>query len=253
MLLRWCCALLLSLPAWGCSCVGWPSAKDAWETSPLVFLSAVEKQIHRPLIPLTFTGSRLPGCEFSEAYRGTRLTKSCSSRPATAHRSSRKVDATLHPTTAEGVWEAPGCHRSRSMAQAADDLLFLRALPASERGNRLSGTVELYENSLEEGFRRSRAPGGVKITITGEAGALTTLTNADGAYELYGLTPGTYKIDISIPDHLTLRFPIVQGRANGARRPDQIVVDRSSGTSVDFVLMADNGMAGQVFDPGAPL
>ena len=35
-----------------------------------------------------------------------------------------------------GFWVAPGCHRSRSLATAADDLLFLRALPKSATTNR---------------------------------------------------------------------------------------------------------------------
>ena len=53
----------------------------------------------------------------------------------------------LHPGQMQGSWVAPACHRSRSISDAADDLSFLRGLPASARGNRTSAFRSLTSNA----------------------------------------------------------------------------------------------------------
>jgi len=165
-----------------------------------------------------------------------------------------RIVAYLHPTAEPGIWNAPGCHRTRALSSAADDLLFLRALPGSARQNRLSGEVTLYEESLEEGFRRERGLAGIRVTVTGDGEPIVTTTNADGVYELYGLPPGQYKVDMAPPRGLKLNFAMEQG-GDWRMQGKQIVdLDRASGASVDFVLMADNEMGGRVLDPaGRPL
>src|SRR5580692_121459 len=114
----------------------------------------------------------------------------------TARRSSRAVPGYCFICTdseKSGVWEAWGCHRSRDIGSAADDLLFLRKLPVSARQNRLSGETEVYENAVPGGFRRVGVLPGVRVTAEKEGGApLNTFTNADGVYEFYDLPPGDY-------------------------------------------------------------
>ena len=148
-----------------------------------------------------------------------------------------------------------GCHRSRDLESAADDLLFLRKLPVSAKQNRLSGEIELYENAVPGGFRRVGVLPGVKVTAGKEGSApLNTFTNADGVYEFYDLPPGTYKVTIDTPKGLRLDFPMVTGRRKPGLRDTTIEIGADSGVSVGFVLMADTRITGKVFDPdGKPM
>src|SRR5260370_6523097 len=66
---------------------------------------------------------------------------------------------------------------------AADDLLFLHALPESLKRTRLSGEVDLYEQSPAEGFRRQRPLAGVRVTIAGQSSVTEAFTDRDGLYE----------------------------------------------------------------------
>ena len=62
--------------------------------------------------------------------------------------------STLDRDATSGSWYVPPCsHSLGSAAPGGDDLLFLRKLPQSAKGTRLSGEVELYEDSPKEAFR----------------------------------------------------------------------------------------------------
>ncbi|MBS1858682.1 MAG: carboxypeptidase regulatory-like domain-containing protein [Acidobacteria bacterium] len=156
----------------------------------------------------------------------------------------------LHPGDEKGTWVAPGCHRSRDAADAADDFLFLRALPGSLKATRISGEVELYERSPSAGFRRQRPLAGLRVRIAGDRSIKEAFTNADGVYEVYGMPGGRYKVDVEVPPRMKLDLAINSGRQNFAQKPGEIELRENSGVGVSFVLMSDNRMSGRVLGPG---
>ena len=131
----------------------------------------------------------------------------------------------------------PSCYRSPPANYAADDLLFLRALPGSADGNRLSGRVQFFEGSPGQGLRNSKNLADCRITISGKGRRIEAHTNADGVYEVYNLAPGSYRVDVEVPPG-RLRIPLVLGRPD--LRDTEIEMQQGSGIQVDFWLVADD-------------
>ncbi len=157
------------------------------------------------------------------------------------------------------AWEAHGCHRTRVLADAADDLLFLRNLPRSAASNRLSGVVSHFEDSHAGDFRKVAAIAGLTVKISGKDGPREAVTDADGVYEVYGLPPGDYTVGINPPPGLKIKFPMFAGAAiKGFARTRldsaSVTLNERSAASVDFVLVEDTSISGKVLDPdGRPM
>jgi protocatechuate 3,4-dioxygenase beta subunit len=250
--------LLGSAQLFGCVCAGWPSAKDAWQGSPVVFLGYVESiqpvesaKGFEPQTAVVRVDEAFKGSRRGQTFKLSQEGNDCSPK----FKAGERVLFYLFPAETAGLWNAPGCHRSRDLDSAADDLLFLRHLPDSAHGNRLSGEIEVYENSGPNGFQRSGGLPGVTVTISSEKGApIRTATNGDGVYEVYGLPPGTYKVDIEVPKGLRIYFPLITGKRLPGDKKASATLGPDSGVSVGFVLMADTRISGRVLDPrGKPM
>jgi hypothetical protein len=153
-----------------------------------------------------------------------------------------------------GDWQVPWC--TRALAEPdSDDLLFLKGLPDSAKGTRLSGEVELYEDSPTQAFRRVGGVPNVKVRITGPAGFIHEVkTNSAGVYEVFGLRPGRYSVRIDVPKGLKLNFPVVAGSSTALRDEAAVQLAPNGGASVDFVLQADTRVSGHMLNSsGKPL
>jgi hypothetical protein len=271
----WAKLILVSLfapTAWPCSCREWPSAKGAWETSPVVFLGPVERietntgLLGSILNHLHPAGGRLDGPQtirvrVDEPFKGVQAASelwldqpghSC----APKFRTGEKALFYLHPGETPGSWEASGCHRTRDLESAADDLLFLRALPSAATRSRLSGEVFLYPHPATNPLRPRPALRGLPVRIRGAGKTIHTVTNADGVYEVYDLPEGSYRVEPDLPPGLIIDFPLFAG--GGPMRfasPDSpIALPARGGASVSFALREGNQVSGRVVDPaGRPL
>lgn len=267
----WAWLIFLAFTAhslWACSCFSWPSAKGAWETSPLVFLGHVEKTD----VEFDKFGAPLPGHQWQggnqkvwvkvdEAFKGTQVDSeilldqpvdSCSS----GVRTGQHYLFYLHPGEKKGTWFARVCHRSRTVEHAADDLLFLRALPWAANRSRLSGELQLDQDSVVTGLRRVRKLGSVPVRIQGAGRLVETMTNADGVYEVYDLPEGSYSVEPEVPKGLAIRFPMYAGGAQAPAPTNKFEIRLSSGAgaSLSFSLKEDNLVSGRLVDPaGKPI
>jgi hypothetical protein len=251
---------------WACVCGAYPSVKQAWEVSPAVFVGNVEKADPNPkslqlMIPEQTVTVRVEE-PFKGSFRGQAfILIQDASDCAPKFKTGQRVLLYLYPAFVPNLWTAPGCSRPMPVEDAADDLLFLRGLPASARKNRFAGEVALYENSVSEGFRRSHVLSGIHVQLRSGSQSIDALTNNDGVYEVYGVPPGKYHVTLDLPKGLNIDFPIVAG-GEGRRdrlkdlRTKEPVVDMGGNTAadVDFVLMVDNAISGRVLDPaGKPM
>jgi hypothetical protein len=250
-------ACVASVPVWACSCSGWPSAKDAWKSSPAVFLGLVqqadpnregEKYVAEQTV-LALVDEAFKGAKKGQVFTLKQPGHNC----APKFKAGERVLFYIHPGDKPGEWEAHGCHRTRRYGSASDDLLFLQQLPASAAGNRLSGEVDLYEDG-PKGFRKVRPLAGVRVTATPHDGLPKIMTtNADGVYEWYGLPVGEYKVEVEVPGGMRIRFPMATGGKRGAR-DGFVYIGAESGVSVDYILMSDTKITGRVLDPaGKPM
>jgi len=99
------------------------------------------------------------------------------------------------------------CSRSRPVQDAIIDLRVLRQTPPAG-GTRLIGYVRKPE-VFTGVFERPSAPNfaaDAKIEVTGPTGTKTITTDQTGVYELDGLPPGNYALQLAIPDNQVAGF-----------------------------------------------
>ncbi len=145
MSMHWFGLLALVMPAWACSCGSWPSPREAWEDSPLVFVGRVERTTRVSGAIESRQGDQqgatvLVEEAFKSVEAGQEVTlhqpnDGCSP----IYLEGERILFYLRPAKEAKAWVAPGCHRSRPIARASDDLLFLRALPESLKLTRFVG------------------------------------------------------------------------------------------------------------------
>jgi protocatechuate 3,4-dioxygenase beta subunit len=131
-------------------------------------------------------------------------------------------------------------------------------LSESAIGTRLSGEVELYEDSAKEAFRRVGGVPSVSVRVSGPEGStFQTETNADGAYEVYSLRPGRYTVRVTVPKGFRIAFPVITGSLSSRNRTSADLVSRdeaavelakNGGVGVGFVLKADTRLSGRLLD-----
>jgi hypothetical protein len=230
----------------------------------VVFLGRVEKT-EQETFPIPGGGYRIGMLRMSvrveEAFKGVRNTEvlqleqpgdNCTPK----FKEDERVMFYLNPAKAAGKWVAHGCHRTRSVESAADDLQFLRALPWAATRSRLSGAVSVYEPSQGKGLRRIGNLAGIEIQVRSKGILVETSTNSSGVYEIYDLPPGVYQVEAKAPKDWKLRFLSVEGGMADRRATSSSAVDLKvgAGVSVNFMMTEDNLLTGRVLDPhGRPL
>lgn len=257
--MRWALLAFCGPLAYACSCGGKVSPVQAWADSPLVFVGSVEHAhpVYRPgdiQVP-----EQIVEVKVEEPFKGVsrsaivRLQQPGGCAPSFQPGQQLLIYARALPGD-KNNWYVPGCGRSSLLADAADDLLFLRGLPRSAEANRLSGEVSLAEASPVYGESRRKPRPGVAVTVLGGDRSWRLTTNADGIFEIYGLPPGRYRIAPDIPPGMTLSSFFITGPPE--RRQGEISFDlgERSGVSVRLVLTVETWISGRVLDPqGKPL
>ena len=251
--------LLLILGSRLCACVTggtWPSTKEMWRRAPAVFLGTVvladpdgdgQQMIFQP---------QLVRIRVDEAFKSVLAGQTIELRQggndcAAKFKTGTRFVFYMRGSTRRG-W---GLLWLDSAEPAGDDLLFLRALPGSARGTRLSGRVELYEDSVAGAFRSAGGVANVPVTIAGpHEFSREIVTNAAGVYELYDLPAGRYAVRIKAPAGLAMKFSTVTGSPYSPPTGSAVELVKNGGASVDFVLQADTRLTGRVLDQaGAPM
>jgi hypothetical protein len=228
---------------------------------PVVFLGTVEKAdpdepashtIFRPQSVVIRVDEAFKGVAKGQTVQLDQGANDCAAKFRTGQRAVFYLNTGGIPAS----WSVPACIQLGSAEPGGDDLLFLRGLPNSAAGTRLSGEIELYEDGPAEAFHRVAGVPNIKVSIRGPAGRTQdTVTNASGVYEVYGLPPGRYSVGIDVPKGLKTKFPITRG-APVVRGDDEAAVELAAngGVSVGFVLQADTRLSGHMLDAkGAPL
>ena len=136
-----------------------------------------------------------------------------------------------------------GCSRTKPLQDAIVDLRLLRR-PPPPGGTRVMGYVRGPE-SFTPGIVRPREPAfiaGAKIEVTGPAWASSITTDSAGVYELDGLAPGDYTLQLSTPDTQTVGSFANDGSPAGIHLDNGGVVERN------FELLWDGRIEGKVYD-----
>lgn len=234
--------LLSAARAEGCVCGGHPSPAEALNRATAVFVGRVVRVTPEPskvsdagqtavtLVEEAFKGAR-PGGEIV-------LTQPNNTCTQTFDAGARHLFYANYVKKTK-TWTVYGCGRISDLDLAADDLLYLRALPLSAERNRVSGQIVQHEDGPEKGFTLIERLAGVKVRIKGKDKTYEATTNADGVYELYDLPPGKYTIEPEPPSGLKLYFAMPFGP--GPEGPG-VTIELTEKTSAgsDFILIRDD-------------
>ena len=254
--------VIIAAPAWACSCSGtWPSVKQAWEKAPFVFLGTVEVADPDEDSNQTIFQAQYVRIHVDEAFKGASQGQTIELHQGgtdcdAKFRTGQRAVFYLYAGNTRGSWSVPGCTRALGNPESGgDDLLFLRGLPRSATGTRLSGEVELYEDSPTEAFKRVGGIPKVKVKVTDSRGFTQEIvTNGAGAYEILGLRPGRYSVSIDIPKGLKVKFPVTTGSPRVQGDDAAVELAPNGAVSVGFVLQADTQLSGRMLDGnGAPM
>ena len=245
--------LLSAASADACSCLRYPSPAEAFNSATAVFVGRVARAEPATAKKAYFAKQTVVAL-VEEAFKGARVGQEIVFQQP-SHNCAPKFDAgarllfyaTYDPKTK--IWEVYGCNRDPDLEGAADDLLYLRALPLSAERNRVSGTLSHYEDGPDKGFSLVENVAGAKVRIKGKDKTYEVTTNADGVYELYDLPPGTYTIEPELPFGLKVRFPMHFGPAGEGPGVTVKLTEKTCAGS-DFVLSSDNSISGRVLGPG---
>jgi hypothetical protein len=139
---------------------------------------------------------------------------------------------------------AHACTRIRGYPDPlGDDMLFLRGLPKSAEGTRLSGEVDLYKDPAT----RTHGLPNVLVSISGPRGLKRQAkTNADGAFEIFGLPPGRYSASIAVPQGYKLDDSWHNGPSFN-QGPDAMLTE-GGGAFFHFTLRADTQISGRALN-----
>jgi hypothetical protein len=195
-----CVMALWPSPTSACTCLTASVCDAAWKTEA-VFVG------HVVSIESTPAAGRIVQLAVLEGFRGFRLTQvaiATASNEAACGYPFRIGESYLvyaNRSLAGGPLSAGLCSRTRPVADATEDLTYLRSLAAIVPGSRarVVGQVQLSESSRPAG-REPTGMGGVTVIARGEGRTFSTRTDARGGFVLTNLPVATYALEATAPD-----------------------------------------------------
>lgn len=210
------------------SCLAPVAPRYMWEKSAAVFVAMDDRAGARSSISVTVQES------FKGPRAGQRLELPVLWDPEEAV--GQKL--LFYAGQDEGQLTTRVCGWTRQFNRAADDLRFLRKLPASAKSSRLAGTLLLYDAGLSKVIRPLA---GVTVTVRGWPGTAWTITSPDGVFEFYGLPAGAYTVTPELRGGLQMKDVMQRGKLLEVRPIESTTVQMEEGGArgVDFKIVEE--------------
>lgn len=129
------------------------------------------------------------------------------------------------------------CTRTQPLADAAEDISYVRAAPGLPAGGEIFGTAQRFSVNLKSGdWDEAGGVAGARVTAVSGGQRLEALTDGDGRYSFKGLSPGKYTVSVVLP-------------ANLSPQEEQTVEVHGQGCAeVDYRTVLDGRVAGKLVD-----
>lgn len=101
----------------------------------------------------------------------------------------------------DGRLYTSACTATKPLAEAGDDLSFIRGLPAAPPLAAIYGNVEFSGRDLKDDSFRGEPAAGIRVLVEGSEVRRETLTDARGDFAFEGLPPGSYSLRPLYPEH----------------------------------------------------
>ena len=235
-----------------CTCMGMASPGGAYAGADAVLVGTITKVEPTESGGDEYEGEQIAYLKIDQSFKGLEgITEIVLNQPGhnCAPKFSPKVQYLLYATyhKKEKTWEIVGCGRSNRVESAANDMLYLQALPDSANKSRISGTIEHYEDTPEKSFTRVDNLAGIKVTITGPKKSYEVYTDSNGVYEIYDLPSGVYTIKPELPPGFKVKFPMQFGPWSFSEKESvKVELTEKGETGSDFVVNTDALITGKV-------
>lgn len=147
------------------------------------------------------------------------------------------------------IWQVSPCSRSGLITDSADDLLFLEKMEKVKNKTRLSGSVTQFVQELtaEGMIGKWNYLSGRTIRIIGDGNEIKVKTDENGAYEIYDLPAGKYKLTLDKIDG----YSFTNDDADDFLEAE---IKAKSHTQADVLYSIKNAVRGKLYDEnGKPL
>jgi hypothetical protein len=233
-----------------CSCLGTPSVCGAFAGAEAVFVGTVtrvENKTAKDPAGREYVVGQTAYVQVDEAFKGAKAPQLIfrsygTSCDVTYEEGQRRLFYASYDKK-DKAWSIGGCDRSTLLQHAADDLLYLRGLPASAEKTRIAGELKT---------RDYKPLMGVKVKLIGASKTYEVFTDKNGVYEIYDLPAGKYIIEPDIPLNLKLTFTSSSAVNDRTRR--QIELNDKSCAGINFYFSENTVIQGRVLGPdGQPM
>jgi 5-hydroxyisourate hydrolase-like protein (transthyretin family) len=136
------------------------------------------------------------------------------------------------------------CTRTRLLAEADEDLAFVRGLGAAEPTGAVFGEVHRRNYFWKEGDLTYKPVAGAEVTIEGADASRDLKTDADGLFRAEGLAPGKYRVTMKVPPGLFYET------AEGEKRTivKDVELAARGCAQAGFYLESDTRVSGRVLE-----
>ena len=139
-----------------------------------------------------------------------------------------------------GELSVSGCSGSREYSSSSEELAFLRSLRIPGQGARIFGEVVLFDNNTR-GLPGQRVPVKASVRIGGPE--FNKVIATDKTFEVSGLKPGSYVVEVEGPPHLEAIAPVLA-----------VLPDAHACYNVNFYFNHRTSISGRLLDAaGKPL
>jgi protocatechuate 3,4-dioxygenase beta subunit len=249
--------LLSPCVADACSCAGFASVCEAYTNADAVFIGTVGRT-ERPQPKMNadgevYSAGQTAYVQVEKPFKGVRETEVVfRSGGSSCDRILKEGERLLFYASYDKkskTFRIGACSRTTSInkaSDAADDLMYLQALPAAAEKTRISGTL------LSHGYNPLI---GIKVTLSGPQKSYEVYTDKNGVYEIYGLPPGRYNVKTERPPGLTVGFASYSlSPTDENTQSNGILLLEKGCAGVNFYFNSDTSISGRVVGPdGRPL
>jgi 5-hydroxyisourate hydrolase-like protein (transthyretin family) len=138
------------------------------------------------------------------------------------------------------------CTRTRLLADADDDLAFIRALPTSGMEGMVFGTVGRRNYEWKEGEQWFKPVADAEVTIEGKTTQYQAQSDARGNFRVEKILPGKYVVKLKLPPGL-IRDALRKDEA-ATTVENELEVAAHGCAETDFYLESDTRLSGRVLD-----
>lgn len=239
--------ILLFIPdsALACSCGGSPTTCGSYEAAEAVLIGTimrVENKTVKSHDGVEHIAGQTAYVQVDEAFKGVKSSEMVFRSYGTScdpqYGAGQRWLFYAYFNKDDNAWSIAACDRSAQLAWAADDLLYLRALPQSAQQTRIAGRL----------LNRDNTPLiGVKVKVVNGFLTREVFTDKNGVYEVYGLRPGKYVIEPETPLNLKLRYTSRSLIPDRKRQAREVELMPKGCAVMNFYYVEDTLITGRVF------